>query len=71
MCKSTVNIESSIVQPKREKMQIIQPVTKNWGKWEEVRQCQKKNGWLFSTEFQSINSKYRKNMGINYRQKQR
>ena len=52
-------------------MQIIQPVTKNWGKWEEVRQCQKKNGWLFSTEFQSINSKYRKKMGINYRQKQR
>ena len=58
VCKSTVNIPFLILQPKITIIQKIQQGTNNEGKLKEARQHQTKNGWLCSTNFQRINSKY-------------
>ena len=45
VCKSTVNLAFLILQPKITRIQKIQQVTKNEGKWKEARQLQTKQ-WL-------------------------
>ena len=45
MCKSTVNLAFSRIQPKITRIQKIQQGTKNEGKWKESRQRQTKQ-WL-------------------------
>ena len=44
VCKSTVNLSFLRLQPKITRIQKIQQVTKNEGKWKEARQRQKNNG---------------------------
>ena len=43
VCKYTVNIYFKIIQPKRTKIQKIEKITKNGGKWKEARMCKAKN----------------------------
>ena len=50
MYKYTVNPYFLRLQPKITKIQKIQKGTKNEGKWEEARRCQKKQ-WLIIFEF--------------------
>ena len=45
VCRSTVNLEFLILQPKITRIQKIQQGTKNEGKWKEARQRQTKQ-WL-------------------------
>ena len=45
VCKYTVNLDFLILQPKRTRIQKIQQVTNNEGKWKEARQRQTKQ-WL-------------------------
>ena len=71
VCKSTVNLAFLILQPKRTRIQKILQGTMHEGKWKEARQCKNNNGWLWSTYFQRINSKYISKWQKNVMQKQR
>ena len=71
VCKSTVNIDFLIIQPKITRIQKVQQGTNNEGKWKEARQRQTKK-WLVMLN-RIPEDKYEVNIKIEkyIRQKQR